>query len=671
METVRIVLCRLAVTLALAGTVLVNDVVHAAPAVPVPAADGDAHNLVLLAPGRPVFIQIRVQVDGQGLRAVRRAYAVKLFGQYDKNGDQGLDRKEAEAIPPLVKSSSARETVSIADRWEAVDLDPADERISLDELAAYIDRVFGSTFLLSVKPLRSTQNVDLFPLLDSNRDGRLSRAEMSAAPQVLRKLDLDDDETYTIDELQPFRNPQLPAGPAAPSAEQPFVLLGDGESIDRAVRQLQLRYGGEQSPARPPRLDRETLGLDGPAFAAHDADGDGLFDSAELAAFLRRPAPHLVIEAQLFESKAGKPKLQVIVDRIGAVGKKDPANASRLALAVGSIEVDLKTSTVRARNDASDNRNFYTTEFRRADGDKNKYLSEQEFARLPLLNAEFKAVDRNADGMIVLEELLAYIGQDLAASQSHVELSISHDGKSVFELLDRNYDNRLDRRELMHAFDRLREYDRDGDDAVTAVELAGRFSGTLEFGRPNLFRNAAPGSREGMTAPVVNAPTAGPDWFRKMDRNRDGDVSPREFLGPVAVFRKLDTDGDSLISACRKPKRERRRSGRQRGGDSGIAFGETHRGQSFLASFLPAFLVISSEPIPGNRHRPENLRNPTPEVSSGMSRDLPTTATQWPMLPRGNLGRQEGRKPGNGFWREPRPDRCAPDIFPLTRLAVR
>jgi hypothetical protein len=42
--------------------------------------------------------------------------------------------------------------------------------------------------------------------------------------------------------------------------------------------------------------------------------------------------------------------------------------------------------------------------------------------------------------------------------------------------------------------------------------------------------------------------TAGPRWFRKMDRNRDGDVSRREFLGTDEEFRGFDTDGDGLIS---------------------------------------------------------------------------------------------------------------------------
>jgi hypothetical protein len=41
----------------------------------------------------------------------------------------------------------------------------------------------------------------------------------------------------------------------------------------------------------------------------------------------------------------------------------------------------------------------------------------------------------------------------------------------------------------------------------------------------------------------------GPSWFRKMDRNQDGDLSRREWLGTEEEFRRLDADGDGLISA--------------------------------------------------------------------------------------------------------------------------
>ena len=45
-----------------------------------------------------------------------------------------------------------------------------------------------------------------------------------------------------------------------------------------------------------------------------------------------------------------------------------------------------------------------------------------------------------------------------------------------------------------------------------------------------------------------NATINAPIWFKLMDRNADGDISPREFIGSRDDFRKLDLDGDGLIS---------------------------------------------------------------------------------------------------------------------------
>jgi Ca2+-binding EF-hand superfamily protein len=553
MDSFRIAVRRLAATLAFGAIGFAAGIVCADLPAQGPPADRDAHDLVLLAPAHPVFIRMSVQVEGRGLKSVRTAYAAELVKQYDKDGDGALNRDEAKAMPPLVKSQNANEMVAIADRWEAVDVSPADDKVSLEELAAYVDRVFGSTFLLSVKPARPTQNVDLFSLLDLNHDGRLSRDELLAAPQTLHKLDIDDDETFTVDELQPYRNPQIPQAPAQPTSQatdQPFLLVErDDESVARVAEQLLQRYG--ESRAGQHGINRETLGIDAAVFATHDADGDGRLDAKELAAFLRNPVPQVVIEAELRPSKKGaKPTMAVIEDQIAASAKSTPGVTPKLALSVSGIAMELKLAANKAAADKSDNRKFYSNKFREAGGSKKGYISEQEFGALGLPNAEFKSVDRNGDGMIVLDELLAYVEQESTSSQSRVELSISHDGKSVFEVIDKNGDRRLSRRELANAFDRLHDLDRDGDEAISAIELAGRFVGTLELGRPMLFRGPAAGPRGDMTAPVVNTPTAGPGWFRRMDRNRDGDVSWREFLGPLAAFKKLDADGDGLITAA-------------------------------------------------------------------------------------------------------------------------
>ncbi|HEY4259834.1 MAG TPA: hypothetical protein VGM98_06735, partial [Schlesneria sp.] len=39
----------------------------------------------------------------------------------------------------------------------------------------------------------------------------------------------------------------------------------------------------------------------------------------------------------------------------------------------------------------------------------------------------------------------------------------------------------------------------------------------------------------------------GPIWFQRWDRNNDGDITWREFLGPRDAFEQLDADRDDLI----------------------------------------------------------------------------------------------------------------------------
>ncbi len=43
---------------------------------------------------------------------------------------------------------------------------------------------------------------------------------------------------------------------------------------------------------------------------------------------------------------------------------------------------------------------------------------------------------------------------------------------------------------------------------------------------------------------------AGPKWFVAMDRNQDGDLSGREFLGSAEAFARLDANHDGLIDAA-------------------------------------------------------------------------------------------------------------------------
>jgi hypothetical protein len=102
----------------------------------------------------------------------------------------------------------------------------------------------------------------------------------------------------------------------------------------------------------------------------------------------------------------------------------------------------------------------------------------------------------------------------------------------------------------MRTVDRVTSWDADGDGRVSADEIPYHFQVTLSRGAlSGLIGDAAdPGPRP-MTTPRPSPPDAGPDWFRLMDRNQDGDVSRREFLGPREQFDRLDRDRDGLIDA--------------------------------------------------------------------------------------------------------------------------
>ena len=157
-------------------------------------------------------------------------------------------------------------------------------------------------------------------------------------------------------------------------------------------------------------------------------------------------------------------------------------------------------------------------------------------------------MDRDGDGKVFEEEMLAFVKRIAAAASSVTVLSVSNAGRNLFEILDLNRDRRLGRRELTAAVERMELWDADGDKHVTEAELPTHF-------RLTLGRAQAGGLTVIQVSPVpwgyppgvTSSTAAQPLWFQKMDRNQDGDVSRREFLGPLRKFKFLDKNNDGLI----------------------------------------------------------------------------------------------------------------------------
>ena len=119
------------------------------------------------------------------------------------------------------------------------------------------------------------------------------------------------------------------------------------------------------------------------------------------------------------------------------------------------------------------------------------------------------------------------------------------DGYPLFRLLDADGDKRITRPEQRQLVELLSGLDRDGDGQIgpseipTAIRLAVTSGPHVHELLREPTRAARLRSRERLPAP---------GWFSDMDRNRDGELSRREFLGTSAQFDQLDRDGNDLIS---------------------------------------------------------------------------------------------------------------------------
>ena len=164
-------------------------------------------------------------------------------------------------------------------------------------------------------------------------------------------------------------------------------------------------------------------------------------------------------------------------------------------------------------------------------------------------------MDRRGAGKVSLKDVLAYLDkiEDLRerAQASCVSLTVGDQGRGLFDLLDTNHDGRLGLREMRQAPQVLGQLDRAGRGYITREDVPRQYQFDVRLGQAGggpVIANAAILLLGQRPPPPPPPTTRGPRWFRKMDRNRDGDVSRKEFLGTDEEFRAIDTDGDGLIS---------------------------------------------------------------------------------------------------------------------------
>lgn len=524
------------------------------------ASAQDAQDFVYLGP-EPVFLRVRVLVDGKDYHEPFRAWVRGIFDKIDADHDGRLSTEEAAKLPddqslrsaesnPVVRAKGNRD--QNGDGW--LDFEELVQAVATGAGPAMQVRLLSQMLpnnrqsVSYGQPLQDVQRI--FKQLDTDKDRRLVDSELRAAQAVLQKLDRDDDDSVSQQEIasaNPYAMYYGQQDPAySPRPQLPFLELTWADVSAKSVRRFFQHYDkSTETTAADLVLSRTELPLSESVFQSHDANKDAVLDFDEVLALLKQSAPQVEFTLHVSDQWQRTPVIDVVCHDARMKDRVRRSLSGEVTLDLGLAQMEL---AVPASNQF-DSATFLEQQFKQADSDNNGYVELKDVRNSYYINQIFPSANSDNDDKLFLDELRKYINGRKQAGESRIVLDLEDDGRNLFEILDVNRDRRMSPSEVKALAARIPAWDADQDGALGESEVPQHFRLSARRGQAQIPGLNFVGRATAFGPAVIGGPAAGPGWFTKMDRNSDGEVTPREFLGPPTLFTRLDLDGDGSLKA--------------------------------------------------------------------------------------------------------------------------
>jgi Ca2+-binding EF-hand superfamily protein len=471
-------------------------------------ASGEGVDLAILNEGKLARWQINVEVSGRPLDKVWDDTFAKMFAYYDRDQNGFLDPTEAARLPSpfsirqlLMGQTAAHSTPSLA--WSSLDSDGDGKATVADLARAYRKQGIGRVVVaLGKSPSSKALSDELLKRLDTNGDGKVDETELKAAPELLAKLDQNDDE-----------------------------LLGPGELLPK------ITYPGAQG----------TLLLQVPKAGRIVPPEVTLFPLMVLPA----DATDRTWANELAKQSSGKWSVEELLDwRNKDATWKWSVNLGHdikphESIVHGTLRIErrhtvglLPKAVVQARQRTLDR-------FGDADLDRDGSLSTKEIGQKnhQELKDLLKTADQNGDGNLSQTEINNWLDLQDQIASGLVLLTFIDYGNGLFEWLDTDHNGALSLVELRTAYQSLSAANSFRAGSIDSGHFPRQITALLSLGHP---------------VSLVSSARRGPGWFQAMDRNGDGFLSRREFVGPLEGFDALDLDRDGLLDLNEASKAKRK-----------------------------------------------------------------------------------------------------------------